>query len=131
MDIRARGVERELGWLCDITEFCPAHLARRYLKELKDHFVTKKGMTWHKLPLFPKADGSAMTKTEVVNMLRFLVKSYGADWKMKRVEAASLATHLGSQVLDCFQVGVLIQSPLAYMAAGVLLQSCPTLRNPH
>lgn len=77
MDIRARGVERELGCLCDITEFCPAHLARRYLKELKDHFVAKKGMTWHKLPLFPKADGSAMTKTEVVNMLRFLVKSYG------------------------------------------------------
>lgn len=76
-DINCRGVERTLGCLCEVSNFCPFHLAKRYLKELRQHFVVTRGLQGKTLPLFPRADGTALTKDEVVVTLKNLVRAYG------------------------------------------------------
>ena len=73
----AKGITRTLDCLCGVTEFCPVHLLSRHVEELKKHFVVQLGLEWRKLPLFPRADGNALSKEAVVSMLTRLVASYG------------------------------------------------------
>ena len=60
-----------------LRKFCPVHLLSRHVEELKKHFVVQLGLEWRKLPLFPRADGNALSKEAVVSMLTRLVASYG------------------------------------------------------
>lgn len=76
-DSEASGIRRSLGCLCAVTNHCPAHIAKTYLGALRRHFVTKLKMQWDTLPLFPTADGTAMSKDSVVRFLVSLVKDYG------------------------------------------------------
>lgn len=76
-DSEASGIRRSLGCLCAVTNHCPAHIAKTYLGALRRHFVTKLKMQWDTLPLFPTADGTAMSKDSVVRFLVSVVKGYG------------------------------------------------------
>ena len=48
-----------------------------YVSRLKRVFVHEMGMDFDKLPLFPRADGTALSKEAVNHMLCQIVKKYG------------------------------------------------------
>eukprot|EP00439_Symbiodinium_sp_Y106_P072133 s436_g13.t1 len=81
----AKGVVRTLECICDTCKFCPVHLLSDYVihllsdyvSRLKRVFVHEMGMDFDKLPLFPRADGTALSKEAVNHMLCQIVKKYG------------------------------------------------------
>ena len=77
MDQEAKGVVRTLECICDTCKFCPVHLLSDYVSRLKRVFVHEMRMDFDKLLLFPRADGTALSKEAVNNMLRQIVKKYG------------------------------------------------------
>ena len=77
MDQEAKGVVRTLECICDTCKFCPVHLLSDYVSRLKRVFVHEMGMDFDKLPLFPRADGTALSKEAVNHMLCQIVKKYG------------------------------------------------------
>ena len=76
-DSEGKGTVQHLDCLCKITKHCPVHVLSEYLQQLEQHFVTKGGRDFAALPLFPRADGTPLSKASVVNVLRQMVKAYG------------------------------------------------------
>ena len=74
-DHEAAGVTRTVECMCDMAQVCPTHYLQRYLQNLKD-FGEKLGIDSDALPLFPNPEGRALKKSEVVMMIRDIVREY-------------------------------------------------------
>ena len=145
-DTEAKGVVRSLGCLCNITNRCPAHIARKYLIDLKRHFVGRMGKDWRTLPLFPRTDGTAMSKEAVVSLVQAITKAHGGrthdevgrpllSGHVFRITGARLLPKLGLDVITISLHGrwssasvmlYIADSPLesltARLGAGVLIR---------
>lgn len=74
-DPNANGVTRSLDCLCTQTALCPAHYLHGYLEKLSQ-LGDRLRIDNDTLPLFPNPLGSALTKKQVIDLIREVVAEY-------------------------------------------------------
>ena len=77
-DSAANGTYRSMDCACGINVFCVPHHLRRYVRRLEE-FGNTLGIDSDILPLFPNPRGEALSKLQVIEVVRAVVRAYSPE----------------------------------------------------
>lgn len=77
-DSAANGTYRSMDCTCGINVFCVPHHLRRYVRRLEE-FGNTLGIDSDTLPLFPNPRGEALSKLQVIEVVRAVVRAYSPE----------------------------------------------------